>query len=557
MNRRWRALAALLLALLLAAGSAFAADYNKLKYGSRGADVLRLQQALVQLGYNAGTADGKFGAYTENAVRAFQRTNGLKVDGIAGSATQTLLYGIVSGAAAAPVPQATAVPQITQAPSGTADRFGGDYATLRYGSTGARVRILQTALNDAGYGRLTADGKFGTGTLTAVMAFQRANGLTADGLAGRATLTKLEAVLGSAASAQPVVTAAPTAAPTPAPTAAPSGFTVPQSTLYPGSSGNDVIQVQTRLKALGYYSGVIDGKYGSGTAAAVMSFQAANGLKADGIAGAKTFARLFAADQLPPVQVTAAPATMPPVLITAAPSGSYAILKKGSSGADVRRLQGALALLDYKTTTYGAYDNQTAAAVKDFQQRNGLTADGIAGADTQSRLYSGSAVRGGNSAGIPDGTGAMTAPAVSQLALLHWYNDVKPSMRSGQNVLIYDPATGLSWKLYLMSLGRHADVEPLTATDTAIQYRAFGNMNDWGPKPVYVLLPDGRWTIAGLSNVPHNTQTIKTNNFNGQNCLHFLRDMAETQQMDPKTGVANQNTIRAFWKELTGQEVTD
>lgn len=63
-----------------------------LRRGSKGADVTRLQAALNALGYDCGAADGIFGAKTETAVRAFQKDNGLAVDGIAGKATQAALY---------------------------------------------------------------------------------------------------------------------------------------------------------------------------------------------------------------------------------------------------------------------------------------------------------------------------------------------------------------------------------------------------------------------------------------------------------------------------------
>ncbi len=55
-----------------------------------------------------------------------------------------------------------------------------------------------------------------------------------------------------------------------------------------GSRGNEVIQIQTKLKRWGYYNGSIDGIYGSQTLAAVKYFQRKNGLTADGIAGTKT-----------------------------------------------------------------------------------------------------------------------------------------------------------------------------------------------------------------------------------------------------------------------------
>ncbi len=55
-----------------------------------------------------------------------------------------------------------------------------------------------------------------------------------------------------------------------------------------GSRGEEVKQIQTKLKRWGYYSGNVDGIYGSATLAAVKKFQKKNGLTVDGIAGKKT-----------------------------------------------------------------------------------------------------------------------------------------------------------------------------------------------------------------------------------------------------------------------------
>lgn len=59
-----------------------------------------------------------------------------------------------------------------------------------------------------------------------------------------------------------------------------------------GSRGNEVTQIQTKLKRWGYYKGSVDGIYGSKTVSAVKSFQRKNGLTADGIAGTKTLAAM-------------------------------------------------------------------------------------------------------------------------------------------------------------------------------------------------------------------------------------------------------------------------
>ena len=57
------------------------------KMGSRSEEVRSIQQALKSRGYYTGNIDGIFGTATKNAVTAFQRDNGLKVDGIAGKET--------------------------------------------------------------------------------------------------------------------------------------------------------------------------------------------------------------------------------------------------------------------------------------------------------------------------------------------------------------------------------------------------------------------------------------------------------------------------------------
>ncbi|WP_452603105.1 C40 family peptidase [Pontimicrobium sp. MEBiC06410] len=62
-----------------------------LKKGSHGKDVVELQNALKLCGFNAGTSDGDFGPKTEAALKLFQSTKKLKIDGVFGSATRAEL----------------------------------------------------------------------------------------------------------------------------------------------------------------------------------------------------------------------------------------------------------------------------------------------------------------------------------------------------------------------------------------------------------------------------------------------------------------------------------
>ncbi|MDY6267456.1 MAG: NlpC/P60 family protein [Selenomonadaceae bacterium] len=86
---------ALILGLsLLATSTALASP--TLKNGSRGHDVLLLQQKLVEIGYAPGSADGVYGAGTERAVAAFQRDQNIRVTGVVNAATWRALKGVKS-----------------------------------------------------------------------------------------------------------------------------------------------------------------------------------------------------------------------------------------------------------------------------------------------------------------------------------------------------------------------------------------------------------------------------------------------------------------------------
>lgn len=76
-------------------------DTVLMQNGSRGDDVKQLQRALIKLGWLDDTADGVFGAKTENAVRIFQKYNSLKITGSVNKRMTDLLYS--QNAPAAPV----------------------------------------------------------------------------------------------------------------------------------------------------------------------------------------------------------------------------------------------------------------------------------------------------------------------------------------------------------------------------------------------------------------------------------------------------------------------
>lgn len=84
-----------------------APTYVTLRRGDQGPDVVTLQQALTELGYLKGAADGNFGTGTMTAVKEFQAAEGLDADGIAGKLTQEALYAKSS---VTPIPETTVGP---------------------------------------------------------------------------------------------------------------------------------------------------------------------------------------------------------------------------------------------------------------------------------------------------------------------------------------------------------------------------------------------------------------------------------------------------------------
>ena len=363
---------ALAMAMMLLASCGLA---ETIRYRDKGENVTALQTALAQLGYYEKDIDGVFGTGTLKAVKAFQKDQYMKVDGLAGWATQaklTSLTGVVF--------QETEEDKV-EMPEKPATIFAGDYRTMQFGTAGDRVRILQRALLALGF-NVTVDGSYGSTTHAAVKAFQKVVGLTQDGKAGKKTLTKLESYF----DANGNCTSGPIAGNTPAePEPDPNAPTygIPERTLRSGYTGLDVKYTMQRLYDLGFYNGKVDEKFGSGMLKAVKAFQKKNGLTVDGVVGIKTITILFSANALDaddpmPVQ----------------PEPEDPVLNFGDAGDKVKALQVRLASLGYYDGKLdGKFGKGTLEAVKLFQARNGLAVDGKVGARTQQVLDSDSAVR--------------------------------------------------------------------------------------------------------------------------------------------------------------------
>ncbi|HET9380892.1 MAG TPA: penicillin-insensitive murein endopeptidase [Streptomyces sp.] len=124
------------------------------------------------------------------------------------------------------------------------------------GSRGTDVLALQHLLAAHGH-TVSTDGVFGSGTRSAVVAFQQSKGLTADGIVGPATWGALA------------------------------------TTVREGDSGPAVKALQSQLNAKRGAGLTVDGAFGAGTASAVRTFQSHAGITADGIVGPTTWKNLL------------------------------------------------------------------------------------------------------------------------------------------------------------------------------------------------------------------------------------------------------------------------
>ena len=143
-----------------------------------------------------------------------------------------------------------------------------NYPTIRQGSKGNFVKILQYLLNEYG-ANIVVDGDFGGATLRAVTNFQRNNNLTADGIVGRNTWNKILNINPSS------------------------------EVLRRGNKSSAVLFLQRLLLSYLYPVTDLDGIFGPETERAVRAFQQENGLSIDGVVGRNTWNSLFSSTGRP------------------------------------------------------------------------------------------------------------------------------------------------------------------------------------------------------------------------------------------------------------------
>ena len=255
---------------------------------------------------------------------------------------------------------------------------------VRQGSRGTSVFTLQRQLNRITkdypfFGALTVDGIFGAEMAATVKRFQRQFSLTADGTVGRQTWYKISYIYVSVKDLAELTSEGETSS------GSLSDGTWGGRTLRTGSSGSAVEQLQFWLNTISQYvssipSVTVDGRFGSGTAAAVRAFQRRYGLTVDGVVGEATWNAVYA--QFFSIQSdNGTPNAYPGTA-----------LREGASGQNVRLVQFWLKIA---RTVYTALNNpsvdgkfgpSTRRAVAAFQRYFGLSDDGVVGRATWNKL---------------------------------------------------------------------------------------------------------------------------------------------------------------------------
>ncbi len=321
-----------------------------------------------------------------------------------------------------------------------------------------------------------------------------------------------------------------------------------------GDHNSDVKKLQQALEILGYYDGKIDGKYGSGTTAAVKAYQKAKGLTADGSAGERTIKSLFGSVNPKSLTTQKAPGSSSATTSSSSSSSSStkskyptvdsiskigsapATSKKGDSGTKVVKLQQALECLGYYDGAIdGDYGNATYNAVKKFQQKRGMKADGVAGSSTIRILFG------------EDTSSSSSSSTSYKTEVLDWYKDyVSRVIPKGARFTVKDIGTGKTFEMVRWSGGDHMDAEPRRESDTKTIKSIYGGSYSWRRRPILIKY-NGHVYAASMNGMPHGTDTI-SNEFDGHLCIHFKNSKTHgSDKVDPDHQNAVMKASKYTW----------
>lgn len=325
--------------------------------------------------------------------------------------------------------------------------------------SGDEIRALESRLNALGY-IAEADDIYDENTVTALTAFQQANGLNVTGEADEPTIVLIN-------SAEAVTRRGYLEA-----------FAQKYASALPFSKGNigqEVADFQRELRDLGYFNFECDGVFGDATQAAVEHFQLANGLNVTGVIDGTTQLRLFEGN---------------PVSWDRYLEDLYT--DAGDSGLNVYILQKKLSAMGYFNGDHsGSFGDVTKQAVSDFQSRNGLEPTGIADAGTWRKIYSNDVVTLKKEYALQLGDFGETVQRIQQrLTDLGFY--------TREITGTFGPATETAVRLFQMACGLEVtgeveestiaclnDANPKSLKDENVQKLFAGMIENWDYERFY------------------------------------------------------------------------
>jgi len=508
--------------------------------------VRRLQVRLRELGYLDASPTGGYWSMTAAAVKAFAKDWGLGGNGkTATSKLQEILFSADAG----------------KDPEDSVQT----YQTLTYGMEGsAAVKAMQNRLRALGYFNQSATGNYYTITAKAVAAFQQAAGLV---LQRDVATPEMQALLFSAGApiyGQPTV---PPAGDNAQPDQDQPEYSTNYAPLSYGMSGSDEVRaMQKKLKERGFLAANPTGGYYTETRKAVAAFQEYCRLPVNGrLASAETLGYLFYTGDLdalilsqnakPPVEGNPEDGETPDEEVPAYDAEKYkevklnVLLSKGSKGRQVELLIMRLKELKYLTGSPTSYDSSVVEAVKWFQNTNQLDSDGVAGPITLKALYTDKAIsadesmKDNTSSGDPtEVEGEEIKVSIGTVLNIDWFSDEGSKyydrrsgiFDDGATAIVTDVSSGKSFRVKRSGGYNHADVEPLTAYDTWVMYEIYDKEWSWRRHAVYVTLSNGVTLAGSINGMPHGSDSISDNNFDGHICIHFLNSRTHgSDKVDP------------------------
>ncbi len=364
--------------------------YPTLSLGDTGLAVQSLQQRLSELGYYTEGISSIFDSATELAVKRFEKTYGIMQTGIATSVFQTKLFSADAVAYGTAEYESAVVSQ---------------YTTLQRGAVGSSVYALQQRLKELGYPITNLTAVYDTATEEAVKLFYQTYGLEPQSVAYISVQKELyseDAIPYSADGDNTNVS------------------TVDETTQYLGKVGTLVMQIQTRLRELGYTDANPSGIFDTATEEAVKLFEEACGYEATGRMTYDLQLILFS-DQAPEYGT-----------VYEYEETVYPQLQQGDSGDMVKTLQTRLIELGYASGEgNGEFGEETVEALKLFQKYNDLDETGVATSKDQNVLYSPTAL---SYQDVLNGiTRTTTAPSVTPKADVSFEADGLRTLKSGMN----------------------------------------------------------------------------------------------------------------------------